>query len=104
MDEKRVYYMQDHRKLPSRHVLTETDAEQLREKGWTAVPVDMVKDEVHGHFHVFDSNGQYMGSRMLDAVQAADHVRQGCHLVHVGDGAMDLDEIQVIEEIRAKNQ
>jgi hypothetical protein len=93
-EQKLAYHMQDAKGYASIHQLSEIEAEQLREKGWLVVPVACVKEDLHGHLHVIDDHGRYVGARMLDAVQAGDLVRQGYHLVHVGDGYRDLAEIR----------
>lgn len=103
MTEKQTYYMQDSRKFPTRVDLTEQEAEALRVKSWLVVPVEMVHENVAGHLNVHDQHGRYIGTRMLDAVQAGDHVRQGYHLTHVaGVTQDDMKEIRVIKGLQAE--
>ncbi len=101
---KTAHHMQDGKGYSGVFELTDTEAEQLRAKDWLVVPVRYVKQEVSGHLHVIDSRGQYVNTRMLDAVQAGDLVRQGYHLVHVGDGSKDMDEIRAIQKIHHQEE
>lgn len=85
MEPKQDYYMRQNTVTRGVYPLTETEAEQLRAKGWMVVPKSCVDPERSGHLHLVDSHGNFVGTRVLDPVQAGDLVRQGYRLVHVGD-------------------
>lgn len=101
---KNWYFMRgDKGPLPTTFHLTDEEAQSLRDKDWLVVPTELVRHDFHGHFHVVDEHGQLIGQRMLDAVQAGEHLRLGHHLVHVGDASKDMDEIRAIQNITKSN-
>lgn len=95
MADKNRYHLQDDTKHGGVFDLTDTEAEQMRAKGWIVVPEELVDPARSGHLHLLDENGKFVGSRVLDAIQAADFVRQGYHLVHVGDAtSRELEDLR----------
>lgn len=96
MDAKKKFHMQDHTAYSGVFDLTDTEAEQLRARGWLVVPIECVDDERQGHLHLMDPDGKFVGSRVLDRIQAGDFIRRGYHLVHVGDAT--FKEIQELRK------
>jgi hypothetical protein len=96
--DKRWYFMRgDKGPIGTPFQLADSEVQPLRDKDWLVVPAELVKPDVHGHFHVVDEHGQLIGQRMLDAIQAGEHRRLGHHLVHVGDASKDMDEVRAIQ-------
>lgn len=104
MVERSWYFMRgDKGPIWTTFQLANSELEPLRDKGWLVVPVELVKEDVHGHFHVIDENGQLIGQRMLDAIQAGDHRRLGHHLIRVGDASTDMSEIRAVQALLNKD-
>lgn len=97
MAERSWYHMRDDKKPVGVFQLADDELEPLRAKGWLIVPMALVKEDVHGHFHVIDEHGRLIGQRMLDAVQAGEHLRLGHHLIHVGDASKDMQEVRAVQ-------
>lgn len=100
MMENNYYFMRGDKGPVGPFQLSEGEAERLRNKDWLVVPFEMVNGDLHGHLHIVDENGQYLGARVLDCVQAGEHRRLGHHLIHVGDAAKDIDEVRAILGLR----
>lgn len=102
MSGKQMYHMKDDKGYAGQHNITEDEAAKLRTKGWTVVLVETTDRAPEGHLHVISKDGHYLGARFLTQISAADLIRLGMHLVHVGDASKDMDEVREIQKLHGK--